>query len=66
MDDIFFCKVKKARENVFDERLSIGLGEMVLSSEFGFEITAVAELGDDIAVSVTRKNFIAAEDINMI
>ena len=59
MDDIFFCKVKKARENVFDERLSIGLGEMVLSSEFGFEITAVAELGDDIAVSVGGENLMA-------
>lgn len=39
---------------------------MVLPPEFGFEIPAIAELGDDVTVSVGGENFIALKNVGVI
>ena len=38
---------------------------MMFSSEFGFEITAIAQFGDNVTVSIGCKYLMALQDVRM-
>ena len=38
----------------------------MLSSEFSFEISSVAEFCDDVAVAVGSEDFMALKDVSMV
>ena len=56
MNDVFLWQVEKPREYILNNRLGILFGEVMLSSEFGLKIAAIAEFGYDIAISVGSEN----------
>ena len=39
---------------------------MMFPPKFGFKIAAIADLGDDVAISVRCKDFIAFENVGMV
>lgn len=63
MDHIPLCKVQQPREDILDDRLGALFREMVLPAEFGLEISTIADLGDDVAISIWGENFKTSQDV---
>lgn len=66
MDDLFFEEVFEAEEDVPDDGKGFILWEGFHLPEFGLEIAIITELSNDVAISITGKDLIAAKDVGMI
>ncbi len=66
MNDLFLEEVFEAEEDVPDDGKGFILGEGFHLPEFWLEIAIITELSNDVAISITGKDLIAAKDVRMI
>lgn len=66
VDDVFFRQVFEAEEDVFDYGDGLLLGECFHTPEFALKISIIAQLCDNVAVSIAGEYFIAAQNVGMI
>lgn len=66
MYNIFGCQVLQAFVDICDDIMDFGVFELVLFLDFGFQVSFVAELGDNVAVSIAGEDLKAAKDIGVI
>ena len=66
MYNFILPKVFKPIKNIFDVGQCLLLGISTFFPELFIKIAAITKLSDNVAVSIAREDFIAAEDINVI
>lgn len=66
MNYILLCQVKQAFKNVSDDRLRCLLGQMTPLPEFRLQITLIAQLSYDVAISIAGKYFKASQNVGMV
>lgn len=65
VDDVLLCQVLQSLEDVLDDGSCLVFIEVALLPQTGFEVSLIAELGDDVAVAVAGEDLEAAEDIGV-
>lgn len=66
MNYVFLSQILKSKVDVSDNRHGLFFAEELFLADFGLEIAFITELGNDVAISVTSKNFMALEYVRMV
>lgn len=66
MNDILLSKIQEPLENISNNWLSGFLSKIFPFSEFALKISLIAELSDNITISITSEDFEASENVGMI
>lgn len=66
VNDILLSKIQEPLENISNNWLSGFLSKIFPFSEFALKISLIAELSDNITISITSEDFEASENVGMI
>ena len=66
VDDIFFSQIEESLKDILDYGLRLELVKVALFAKAGLEVTFVAELSYDVAVSVAGEDLETFEHVRMV
>ncbi len=66
MNYVFFSQIFKSKVNVSDDGHRLFFAEEFLLADFCFQIAFITEFSNNVAITVTGKDFIALEYVGMV
>lgn len=66
MDDIILRQIQQPIIDILNNRISLYFIKCLFEFELIFQVTLIAEFGDDVAISVAGEDLVASEYAGMV